>query len=201
MWDPAHTEALHASRELAEAWEHSSLDPALARAWEGLRALPEGTLGREVAKFYDARGFAFPGRPGSAPPLLAQHDWLHVIGEYGSTVESELEVFAFISRANDEPRAFSLLAMVVGLFETGYLATGAGLFEYDRGHLSHEGMAVRLADALRRGAIVAKAHEHGTDLLVRDWFADAERPLDEVRAELGVVPKSEHAVASGSVTA
>jgi len=55
--------------------------------------------------------FEFPGRPGSAPPLLAQHDWMHVIGHYGSTVEAELEVFAFISRANDDPRAFSLLAM------------------------------------------------------------------------------------------
>ena len=40
--------------------------------------------------------------------LLAQHDWMHVLGHYGSTVESELEVFAFIARANDDPRAFSL---------------------------------------------------------------------------------------------
>src|SRR5262249_62206496 len=97
-------------------------------------------------------GFECPGRPGSAPPLLAQHDWMHVLGHYGSTVEAELEVFAFISRANDDPRAFSLLAMVISLFETGYMATGAGLFAYDRGHLSHKGMAVRLAPSLRRGA-------------------------------------------------
>jgi hypothetical protein len=124
-----------------------------------------------------------------------------VIGGYGSTVESEIEVFAFISRANDEPRAFSLLAMVIGLFETGYMATGAGLFEYDRGHLSHYGMAVRLADALRRGALVAARHDHGTDLLLHDWFGEADRPIEEVRAELGVTPKSEHAVASGSVDA
>jgi hypothetical protein len=89
--------------------------------------------------------------------------------------------------------------MVISLFETGYLATGAGLFEYDRGHLSHEGMAVRLADAMRRGALVA-AHAGGPDLLRRDWFADAPRPIDDVRAELGVVAKSEHAIESGSVT-
>ena len=37
--------------------------------------------------------------------------------------------------------------------------------------------------------------------MARDWFADAARPLADVRAELGIVPKSEHAVASGSVTA
>ena len=124
---------------------------------------------------------------------------MHVVADYGSTVECELEAFAFISRANDDPRAFSLLAMVISLFETGYLASGAGLFEYDRGHLSHEGMAVRLADAMRRGALVA-AHAKSPDLMKHDWFADAARPLDEVRAELGVVPKSDHALVSGSVT-
>jgi hypothetical protein len=197
-WDPAHAEALHSSRELSDAWEQCALDPALARRWEQLRDLPQGTLGRLVAEFYDARGFEFPGRPGSAPPLLAQHDWMHVLAHYGSTVESELEVFAFISRANDDPRGFSLLAMVVSLFETGYLASGAGLFEYDRGHLSHEGMAVRLADALRRGALVG-AHAGGPDLLRIDWFEHAARPVDDVRAELGVVPKSEHALEAGTV--
>jgi hypothetical protein len=62
-------------------------------------------------------------------------------------------------------------------------------------------MAVRLADALRRGALIAAHHGHGTDLLMRDWFAEADRPLEVVRAELGVTPKSEHAVASGSVDA
>jgi hypothetical protein len=200
LWETERANALHTSHELADAWEQCSLDPQLAAQWEALRDLPPGTLGREVVRFYDARGFAFPGTPGSAPPLLAQHDWVHVLAGYGSTVESELEVFAFIARANDDPRAFSLLAMVVSLFETGYLASGAGLFVYDRGHLSHEGMAVRLADAMRRGALCG-AHAGGPDLLMRDWFADAARPLDDVRAELGVGAKSEHAVASGSVTA
>lgn len=199
-WDPSQSEKLHTSGALSDAWDQCSSDPPLARQWEALRTLPEGTLGRAVARFYDARGFTFPGSPGSAPPLLAQHDWVHVLAGYGSTVESEIEVFAFLSRANDDPRAFSLLAMVISLFETGYLASGAGLFQYDRGHLSHEGMAVRLADALRRGALVG-AHAGGPDLLRRDWFADADRLIDDVRIELGVVEKSENAVASGSVSA
>ena len=197
-WDPAHADALHTSSALSDAWEQSSRDPELARQWAELRGLPEGTFGRAVANFYDARGFEFPGRPGSAPPLLAQHDWMHVLGHYGSTVEAELEVFAFISRANDDPRAFSLLAGVISLFETGYMATGMGLFQYDGGHLSHQGMAVRLADALRRGALVG-AHAGGPDLLRIDWFERAHLPIDEVRAELGVVPKSEAALEAGSV--
>jgi len=200
LWDPSHAEPLHTSAALREAWDASVNDGVLVERWEALRALEDGTLGREVVKFYDARGFTFPGSRGSAPPLLAQHDWCHVLAGYGSTVECELEVFGFISRANDDPHAFSLLAMVVSLFETGYLATGAGLFEYDRGHLSHQGMAVRLADAMRRGALVA-AHAGSPDLLQRDWFEDAARSVDEVRAELGLVPKSDYAIECGSVTA
>ncbi len=201
-WDPAQADALHTSGELAEAWEQCVHDAALAERWESLRALADGTLGREVAKFYDARGFAFPGRPGSAPPLLAQHDWVHVLADYGSTVECELEVFAFIARANDDPHAFSLLAMVISLFETGYAASGMGLFQYDRGHLSHRGMAVRFADAMRRGALcAAHADGHGVDLLRIDWFAHAATPVDDVRAEFGVVPKAEIAISADSVTA
>ena len=142
-------------------------------------------------QFYHARGFAFPGAAGSAPPLLAQHDWVHVLAGYGSTVEGEIEVFAFIARGNDDPRAFSLLAQVICLFETGYTATGMGLFEYDRGHLSHEGMAVRLADAMR-GARCGGRERRDTDLMALDPFALANLPLAEPRPSLGVPDKEGH---------
>src|SRR5260370_20774419 len=129
-WDPSRSPVLHTSQALDEPWQAVVRDEQLAMRWKSLRDLPDGTLGREVVKFYDARGFVFPGRPGSAPPLLAQHDWVHVLADYGSTVECEIEVFAFVARSNDDPRGFSLLAMVVSLFETGYMARGAGVFEY-----------------------------------------------------------------------
>jgi hypothetical protein len=198
-WEPGRSAALHTSRELIDAWQQCVNDETLARHWTALRDLPVGTLGRSVAMFYEARGFAFPGQVGSAPPLLAQHDWVHVLADYGSTVESEIEVFAFIARANDDPRAFSLLAQIVSLFETGYAAIGMGLFEYDRGHLSHEGMVVRLADAMRRGAESANT-SHSIDYLSVDWFDYAHMPLDEARKRFGLVPKAPHAVAAGSVT-
>ena len=199
-WEPARSDALHTSRELSDAWQQCVHDDALAQRWHSLRDLPVGTLGRGVSRFYEARGFAFPGEAGSAPPLLAQHDWVHVLAGYGSTVESEIEVFAFITRANDDPRAFSLLAQIVSLFETGYAAAGMGLFEYDRGHLSHEGMATRLADAMRRGALSASAN-HSIDFLSVDWFRFAELPVEEARDRLGVVAKAPEAIAAGSVTA
>ena len=150
-WSPDRARALHTSTEMHDAWQMSVNDPALAARWTALEHLPKGTLGRGIWEFYRARNFAFPGLPGSAPPLLAQHDWVHVLADYGSKVESELEVFAFIARANDDPRGFSLLAMVVSLFETGYLATGAGLFESFPGRLlaRRHGGARRRRDAPR----------------------------------------------------
>jgi hypothetical protein len=184
---------LHTST-LDQSWGQVTDDVALAARWESLHTLPVGTLGRGVADFYTDRGFAFPGRPGSAPPLLAQHDWVHVLAGYGTALENEIEVFGFIARANDDPRAFSLLAMVISLFETGYLAAGAGLFEADAGHLRTRAMAARLADAMRRGALTQGSH----DFLDVDWFDLADRPVEVVRTEIGLVGKDPAAIADGS---
>ena len=194
-WKAEDEELLHLSSHVGGAWDNVSDDPELAQRWRDLEELPEGTLGRRVADFYRARGFTYPGTPDSAPPFLAQHDWVHVTADYGTTVESELEVFAFIARANDDMRAFSLLAMVVSLFETAYLPTGAGLFQADGGHLSQAGVATRLGDAMRRGALCTGS----IDFLRIDWFALAHLPVDEVRRHFGVVDKSAGAVEQGSV--
>lgn len=175
-------------------WRPVEDDPALAARWASLADLPPGTVGRGVHDFYLTRGFVVPGRPGSAPPLLAQHDWVHVLADYGTTVENEVEVFGYIARANDDPRAFSLLAMVVSLFETGLVDTGLGLFVADPGHLAARGMPERLGDALRRGAVTTGSN----DFLALDWFAVADRPVEVLRRELGVPPKSPGAVAAGS---
>jgi hypothetical protein len=193
QWQEHQHAALHTASALDTAWQESVNDPELAARWCALEALPAGTLGRRVFEFYRARGFAFPGTPGSAPPLLAQHDWVHVLADFGTKVESELEVFALIARAIPDPRGFSLLAMVVSLFETGYMFAGAGLFEYDRGHLSEDdGMAVRVADAMYRGAVC------GRDLLALDWFEYADWPVDDVRREFDIVDKSAKSRAAGS---
>jgi len=202
-WSEVDAAALHTSVELAAPWDVAVRDPSLAGRWATLGDLRVGSLGRRVWEMYRARGFSFPGAPGSAPPLLAQHDWVHVLTDYGTTVESELEVFAFIARANNDMRAFSLLAMVISLFETGYLRTGAGLFEASPGHLSTgEGVAVRMADAMLRGAL---SSDHGTgtdsiDFLRLDWFSLASESLDEVRERFNVTPKSAAAIAAGSVS-
>jgi hypothetical protein len=194
-WKTEDADALHTSAELASAWDLVVDDPELAAQWQALERLPEGTSCRRVTELYRARGFAYPGRPGSAPPLLAQHDWVHVLAEFDTTVESELEVLAFIAWANDDLHAFSLLAMVVSLFETGYLQADAGLFQADAGHLERSGVVLRVADAVRRGALCAGS----VDFLRTDWFEIADLTVEAARARLGALPKSASAAAAGSV--
>ncbi len=177
------------------AWSNTVLRPELAAKWHALGDLEPGTLGRGVFDFYQARGFHFPGEEGSAPPILAQHDWVHVLADFGSTVESELEVFSFISRASHDPMAFTLLAMVIKLFQTGELEGAAGIFQPDAGHLEAEGMPVRLADAFRRGAMTTEQPE----FLATDWWSFADWPVERVREHFNVVPKSDAAIAAGSV--
>ena len=70
--DPGRLRAVHAEA-LSQACAAETQDPVLAAQWSALEELPVGTLGRGVADFYRDRGFVYPGQPGSAPPLLAQH--------------------------------------------------------------------------------------------------------------------------------
>ena len=118
-----------------------------------------------------------------------------MLADFGTTVESELEVFGFIARASDDPRAFALLAMAVTLFQTGMLSSAAGIFEADAGHLAETGMPARLADAMRRGALCAGS----IDFLGVNWFELAERTVPDLRDHFGVQAKSTDAVRAGSV--
>ena len=61
---------------------------------------------------------------------LAQHDFVHVLADYGTNLKGELEVFAFIGRSDPDPKGFAWLATLVGLFETGFIAD-TGFFERD----------------------------------------------------------------------
>ncbi len=194
-----HRPVLRTDRDIGDGWGVVEDDPALAGQWAALERCPTGSLGREVWEFYKSRGFQFPGAPGSAPPLLAQHDWVHVLADYGTTLENEIEVFGLIARADDDPRGFSLLVMVIGLFETGAISKAGGLFEADAGHLSVSGMGTRLADAMRRGALARPDGEVDKNFLAIDWFRYADLAVDDVRNRFQIQKKSDEALAAGSV--
>ncbi len=82
---PRHRPVLRTDRDIGDGWGVIDDSAELAEHWRSLEHCPQGSLGRESWEFYMSRGFQFPGSPGSAPPLLAQHDWVHVLADYGTT--------------------------------------------------------------------------------------------------------------------
>jgi hypothetical protein len=180
-----------------DAFEPAQVDPELAARWTAFAELPEGSLGRGVWEMYDSRGFGFPGTPGGAPVYLAQHDFVHVLADYGTNLKGELEVFGLISRADPDPKGFAWLATLVGLFESGYISS-AGFFDRDVRERSVRaaGMQLRLADAIRRGKVVSEGY--GVDLFEVDYYGLAHRTVADVRELLCMPPKSPDAIEGGS---
>lgn len=175
----------------------ADVDRALEAKWQAFAELPPDTLGFGVWDLYDSRAFDLPGAPGGPPVRLAQHDFVHVLADYGTNLRGEVEVFALIGRTDPEAKGFAWLATLIGLFETGYI-TSTGFFDRDVRDpvIQAPGMHVRLADGIRRGKVIA-ARGVG-DLFDIDYHEHAARPVDEVREILGIPPKSEAAIAAGS---
>jgi len=186
--------------EASDPFKAGGADPALESQWSAFRELPQGSLGRGVWELYDSRGFALPGTAAGASAYLAQHDFVHVLADYGTNLKGELEVFAFIGRADPDPKGFAWLATLIGLFETGYIAD-TGFFERDirERNIQAPGMHQRIADAILRGKVVSE--RYGTDLFDVDYHEMAELPVDEVRSVLHVPEKSAAAMGSGSAGA
>lgn len=188
---------LKASVRLPQPLASGIADPALAGRWAAFEHLAPGTLGRSVWEMYVGRGFALPGSDGGASAYLAQHDFVHVIADYGTSLFGEFEVFALIGRADRDPKGFAWIATLVGLFETGYVAD-AGFFTSDlqQRHLDSPGMHDRIADAMARGMVLCD--RLGTDLLELDYHEWVDEPVSAVRRHLGIPDKSPAARQVGS---
>jgi hypothetical protein len=160
-------------------------DDAVFAKWRALENCKVGSLGRCVADFYQARNFGWPGRVGSANEAVAQHDWIHVLSDYGTTPLGEIEVVSFQASCSQSPGATLGVIGAIGLFESGAF-TGSHITgpQIQQG-LSKPGGLERMADAIRRGKAC------NTDLLAVDFFRVADGPIEKVRAEFGIPAKSE----------
>jgi hypothetical protein len=174
-------------------------DAELVERWRAFEEYSGDSLGRGVLEMYEGRGFKLPGMPGGAPVYLAQHDFMHVLADYGTNLQGELEVFALIARADPDPKGFAWLATLFGLFETGYIAD-TGFFKRDTAgghHADAPGMNRRIADAIQRGKVVCARTDK--DLFEVDYYGLAHRPIEDVRELLGVPAKGPAALEEGSV--
>ena len=176
---------MRVNKNLTDPFEADDDDPELLEQWKDLEKCKTGTLGRNIWEYYQGRGFIFTGQKGSVNPSIAQHDWIHLLCDFNTTIEGELEVFSFIGSAIPDVKGFSFLIAIVSLFETGRLESwGGGVLNADKGHLDLPGMPERIADAIRRGRICNKDVMYGID-----YFKFKDMPIDDVKLHLNIVEK------------
>ena len=118
---------MHVHKTLTDPFEVDEDDPDLLDQWLALEHCAKDSLGRNIWEYYQGRGFVFTGQKGSVNPSIAQHDWIHLLCDYNTTIEGELEVFSFIGSAIPDVKGFSFLVAIVSLFETGRLECRNGL--------------------------------------------------------------------------
>jgi hypothetical protein len=177
--------SMRVNKDLTDPFEVDENDTKLLQQWLDLEMCQTGTLGRNIWEYYMGRGFIFTGQKGSVNPTIAQHDWIHLLCDYNTTIEGELEVFSFIGSAIPDTKGFSFLIAIISLFETGRLESwGGGVLNADKGHLDLPGMPERVADAIRRGRECNRDVMYGID-----YFKYKDMDIENVRIKLGIVPK------------
>lgn len=190
-WYPAQTRRDIRHGEMAEvvrsklAYYGLGHDERLAARWRALGDCPEASWGRGVFDFYRSNGFPFPGEPHGIYEVGARHDWVHVLTDYGTSPEGEIDVFAFIAAAMPDAQGFVLLVVTLGIFQNGSIrhmfgkkvpCASTDALDVDLG-------PARFADAIRRGEACR------VDVLGLDHFAHASEPLDAVRERFNVLPR------------
>lgn len=183
------------ARNLAAKFGAAENGP-LREKWEDLGHLPVGTLGKVVTEFYSENGFTYPGTKGGVDPVLAQHDFVHVLADYATAPMSEIEVFTFISAASPNPKTFSYALTLVALFQSGVIARVPGIATANPDHLSSPESAIRFSEAITRGAGLNQDFFSETN-----FFEFAALPVEEARKQLAIPPKTDRAAAAGSVGA
>jgi hypothetical protein len=148
---------------------------ALTERYRALAALPEGTVGHTLHRFYETYEIALPGEPKSVP--WSMHEVYHVLSEYGVALEAELLLTAFVGGTQEatclDQILFGLLSYHVGKQIVGGVVS-EGLLDPDE-----------YFRAMARGAAINVDLVNGWSL----WDV-AEIPMADLRARYNLPPIS-----------
>jgi hypothetical protein len=162
----------------AGLWENR----AVADKYHALESWPDGTLGKELWRFYNKHDFRFPGEKHGAPESLLTHDLSHILGGYDVDFHSEGQVLGFQAgyRKKDP---FSVIVFLLMMAEHGVRVTPFA--KEQRGYFeNHPGTAEDIVRAFARGA------QMNVDLTdAWDYWAVMDRPVDELRQNYGIAPQ------------
>jgi hypothetical protein len=157
-------------------------DAALAERLRGLAACAPGTLGRGFYDFYDRWHLPFPGEDGGGSATLVPHDFSHVLAGYEPDPPSEIALQAMLTSATGFEHHFSGLVASLSLFESGTFDIND--LTPKVGALDRPGATAELGEAFRRGAACT------CDFSSLDHLARVDEPLDDLRRECGISPRS-----------
>jgi ubiquinone biosynthesis protein Coq4 len=159
-------------------------DRALAARYRAWQELPPDTLGHRLIAFYDKNSFSLPGERKGFPEAGLYHDLCHVLGDYGTDPEGEVQVAAFSAGFKRERPIYMLLFAVL-IFSTGVNMRPSSEDFVTVGVLGKPGVAEKMFAAIERGSHVNQ------DLSDKwDYWAYVELPIDEVRRRLNILPKA-----------
>lgn len=156
-----------------------SADDELVARYRALEQLPDGSFGRALFAFYEDNLFRFPGERGlMAPELTAVHDARHVLAGWDGGPSGEVGLAAFESGASRRPQLDWVVAVLL------HLHVGVEILEsFIPARHAPVDLSVMVGE-IARGSRVAP---HVMDARW-DFWPLTPRPLDEVRALLGIEP-------------
>lgn len=161
----------------AGIWENRDV----AQRYHALEHYADGTLGKELWRFYRQNGFSFPGEKHGAPESLLTHDLSHVLAGYSTDFQSEGLVLGFqAGYRKQDPFSvliFALLNAQHGLKLTPFAEPARGFYN-DK--------PAALDDVVRAFARGSKMNIDLTDHW--DFWAVMDRPVDELRQKYGIEP-------------
>jgi len=155
-------------------------DRATAARYQALGRLPADSFGFALFEHYRSNDFAFPGEPGSVPERGIFHDLGHVLSGYATDPDGEIQQAAFQAGfVKDDGLMFLYFGIVQ--FHLGVRLTP--LAKAETGYLDVE----KVVAAFERGAgCRVDLSDHW------DFWPLLPKPLERVRAQLGVPPLQPH---------
>ncbi len=145
--------------------------------YKRLGLLPDGTLGREYWKHMTEIGFGFPGDVGGIAEVGAYHDVAHVLAGHDTTPLGEIQQGSF-QGGNRREDGFFFIQFVILQFHHGVKITPVAAPE--TGNFDPE----KVLWAIYRGSKVNVDVTHQWN-----YWPLMRLPLDEARAEIGLLPK------------
>jgi hypothetical protein len=153
----------------------------VAERYRGLEGYADGTLGKELWRFYKANGYAFPGEKHGAPESLLSHDLSHILAGHGTDFQSEGLVLGFQAGYRKQD-PFSVLVFLLLNAQHGLKLT-AFAEPTTRFYNDKPGALDEVVRAFARGSRM------NIDLTDRwDFWAVMDRPVEELRKEYGIAP-------------